>query len=123
MSPPNAAGVAQVQAIIGGTREITARDTWPDPDMRLVNDDRPLAPALDGEALPAGWGEWITAEAAARACPRDYVAAGLISAASAWIGNARRATSDTDMERACKFVVRADRCAEHRQDAGSRSDD
>ncbi len=26
----------------------------------------------------------------ARACPRDYVAAGLIGAASAWIGNARR---------------------------------
>jgi hypothetical protein len=62
---------------------------WPEPDMRLVEDDRPPAPALDNDALPAGWGEWITAEAAARGCPRDYVAAGLIAAASAWVGNAR----------------------------------
>lgn len=66
------------------------RDTWPEPDMRLVKDDRPPAPILDEDALPAGWGARITAEATARACPRDYVAAGLIGAASAWIGNARR---------------------------------
>jgi hypothetical protein len=57
--------------------------------MRLVEDDRAAAPALDDDALPAGWGEWISAEAAARGCPRDYVAAGLIVAASAWIGNSR----------------------------------
>jgi Protein of unknown function (DUF3987) len=62
---------------------------WPEPDIRLVEDDRPPAPTLDDDALPAGGGEWITAEAAARGCPRDYVAAGLIAAASAWVGNAR----------------------------------
>jgi hypothetical protein len=62
---------------------------WPEPDMRLVEDDRAPAPALDDDALPAGWGEWISAEAAARGCPRDYVAAGLIVAVSAWIGNSR----------------------------------
>ncbi len=59
--------------------------------MRLVEDDRTPAPALDNDALPAGWGDWIAAEAAARGCPRDYVAAGLIAGASAWIGNARHA--------------------------------
>ena len=62
---------------------------WPEPDMRLVEDDRPPAPALDDDALPAAGVEWITAEAEARGCPRDYVAAGLIGGASAWIGNAR----------------------------------
>jgi hypothetical protein len=48
---------------------------------------------LDDDALPTGWGRWITTEAVARACPRDYVAAGLIGASSAWIGNARRITA------------------------------
>ncbi len=62
---------------------------WPEPDMRLVEDDRTSAPALDDDALPAGWGAWIAAEATARGCPRDYVAAGLTTAASAWLGNAR----------------------------------
>jgi hypothetical protein len=91
-----AAGAARVRTLIGGAPEITERDTWPAPDMRLVNDDRAPPPALDDDALPAGWELWITTEAAARSCPRDYVAAGLIGAASAWIGNARRikATSD-----------------------------
>jgi Protein of unknown function (DUF3987) len=62
---------------------------WPEPDIRLVEDDRPAAPLLDDDALPAGWGDWITAEAAARGCPRDYVAAGLIALISACTGNAR----------------------------------
>jgi hypothetical protein len=79
-----------VRAFVVEAPEMTPRDTWPNPDMRLVNDDRPPAPKLDADALPAGWETWITAEATARACPRDYVAAGLIGAASAWIGNGRR---------------------------------
>jgi hypothetical protein len=58
--------------------------------MRLVHEDCAAAPSLDDDTLPAGWESWITTEAAARACPRDYVAAGLIGTASAWIGNARR---------------------------------
>lgn len=70
--------------------EMSGCDTWPEPDMRLVNDDRAPPPTLDDDALPAGWESWISAEAEARACPRDYIAAALIGAASAWIGNARR---------------------------------
>jgi hypothetical protein len=80
-----------VVRLIAAAPEMTTPDTWPDPDMRLVEDDRPAPPALDDEALPAGWSGWIAAEAEARGCPRDYVAAGLIAAASAWIGNARHA--------------------------------
>lgn len=72
------------------------RDIWPAPDLRLVDDDRAPAPPLDDDALPAGWEAWISAEAAARACPNDYVAAALIGAASAWIGNARRIAATAD---------------------------
>jgi hypothetical protein len=68
---------------------MTERDTWTEPDMRLIEDDRAPAPGLDDEALPAGWGNWIADEAEARGCPHDYVAAGLIAAASSWIGNSR----------------------------------
>ncbi len=79
-----------------GNGRANAGDTWPEPDMRLVTDDRMPVPALDDDALPAGWESWITAEAAARGCPRDYIAAGLIGVASAWIGNARRVAATAD---------------------------
>lgn len=85
-----------VRAIIAAAPEMTTRDAWPEPDMRLITDDHLPAPSLDDDALPAGWGTWVTTEAEARACPRDYVAAGLIGAASAWIGNARRIAATTD---------------------------
>jgi hypothetical protein len=85
-----------LRAIIDMAPDMTARGTWPEPDMRLVDDDRPPAPVLDDDALPAGWESWIAAEAAARACPRDYIAAGLIGAASAWMGNARRIAATAD---------------------------
>jgi len=80
----------------GDKRKPGAASEWPALDMRLLDDDCALPPKLEDDALPAGWESWITTEAAARDCPRDYVAAGLIGAASAWIGNARRiiATSD-----------------------------
>jgi hypothetical protein len=82
-------GTAEIRRLVTEAPEMTARDTWPAPDMRLVEDDRAPAPALDDDALPVGWAAWITAEAEARACPRDYITAGLIATASAWIGNAR----------------------------------
>jgi hypothetical protein len=87
MSPPD--GAAVIRRIVAAAPEVTDRDTWPQPDMRLVEDDRAPAPVLDDDALPAGWASWITGEADARGCPRDYVAASLIAGASAWIGNAR----------------------------------
>jgi hypothetical protein len=73
-------------------REKTDSDGWPEPDLRLVEDDRSPAPKLDDDALPAGWERWIGKEAEARGCPRDYIAAGLIVAASGWIGNSRHAS-------------------------------
>jgi len=91
MPPPD--GAAEIRRLVAAAPEMTERDTWPDPDMQLVEDDRAPAPALDDDALPAGWERWIADEAEARGCPPDYVAAGLIAAASAWIGNARHASA------------------------------
>jgi hypothetical protein len=85
-----------VRALVAEAREVTARDTWPEPDIRLVSDDCPPAPMLGDDALPAGWEAWITAEAEARSCPRDYIAAALIGAASGWIGNSRRIAATAD---------------------------
>ena len=93
MSPPN--GAVEVRRLITAAPEMTARDTWPDPDMRLVDDDRAPAPLLEDNSLPAGWAEWIAAEAESRGCPCDYVAAGLIAAASELIGNARHVAAST----------------------------
>jgi hypothetical protein len=90
------AGTENVRAMIATAPEVSARDTWPEPDMRLLDDDRAPAPTLDDDALPAGWANWTTTEAAALACPRDYIAAGLIGAASAWVGNARRIAATAD---------------------------
>jgi hypothetical protein len=83
----------QVRTIVIMAPEIAP---WPEPDMRLVADDRPPAAVLADNALPAGWESWISAEAAARACPRDYIAAALIGATSAWIGNSRRVAATAD---------------------------
>jgi hypothetical protein len=85
-----------VHAAFDDAQEYGPRDTWPEPDMRLVADDRPAAPILDEDALPAGWERWITEEAEARACPCDYIAAALVGAASAWIGNSRRVAASAD---------------------------
>jgi len=72
-----------------GAGASTTTGIWPEPDLGLINDDRAPAPPLEDDALPLGWAEWIEVEAQARGCPSDYVAAGLITFASAWIGNAR----------------------------------
>jgi hypothetical protein len=85
-----------LRKIIETAPEMTARDTWSEPDMRLVDDDSISAPSLADDALPAGWESPIAAEAKARGCPPDYVAAGLFGAASAWIGNAWRIAATAD---------------------------
>jgi hypothetical protein len=82
-------GFERVYRGIHDAPEFTDFDTWPEPDLQLLSDDRPDPPPLEGDALPRGWDRWIREEAQARGCPADYVASSLITAASAWIGNAR----------------------------------
>lgn len=83
--------LAPLAVCAGSNRE--TEPSWPEPDMRLIEEDRTPAPVLDDDALPAGWSDWIREEAAARGCPRDYVSAALIGGASAWIGNSRHAAA------------------------------
>jgi hypothetical protein len=93
MSPRD--GAAEIRRLVAAAPEVTARDTWPESDMHLVEDDRAPAPTLDDDALPTGWGGWIADEAQSRGCPSDYVAGALIGAASAWLGNARHVAATT----------------------------
>src|ERR1051326_2882197 len=62
---------------------------WPEPDMSILQPERPRAPKLPLAAFGPAWAEWITSAAEAAACPPDYVAAPLLAAASALIGHAR----------------------------------
>src|SRR5438874_2013052 len=63
--------------------------SWPEPDMSILQPERPRAPKLPLAAFGPAWAEWITSAAEAAACPPDYVAAPLLAAASALIGHAR----------------------------------
>jgi hypothetical protein len=80
-----------------------ARDAWPEPNMRLLAAGRVSAPLLDDDALPARWEPWVAAEAEARACPRDYIAGGLIGGGSAWIGNSRHVLATADWSNRLKY--------------------
>src|SRR5947208_14654353 len=63
--------------------------SWPEPDMSILQLERPRPPRLPIAAFGPAWAEWITTAAEAAACPPDYVAAPLLAAASALIGHAR----------------------------------
>ena len=53
LKPP---ALPECETFIDQAPEMTTRETWPEPDTRLINDDRAPAPSLDDDALPAGWG-------------------------------------------------------------------
>src|SRR5205085_7307151 len=57
--------------------------------MSVLRPDRPSPPILPLSVFGPAWSEWIASASAAAACPPDYVAAPLLAAASALIGNAR----------------------------------
>jgi 5S rRNA maturation endonuclease (ribonuclease M5) len=89
---------------------------WPGPDMRLVNDDRPPAPRLTDAALPAGWGAWIVAEAAARALSPRLCRRRADRRCVRLDRQRAPCRPHGHLERADACVVRADRGAEQRQD-------
>ena len=72
-----------------GTGNGVAGGDWGDPDMGILQLRRRSPPALPIEIFGSAWGNWIVDAAAAAACPPDYVAAPLLSSASALIGHAR----------------------------------
>lgn len=73
-------------------RDDLAADGWAEPDMTIVNPERPPAPVMsdaDFDAVFGKWSSWIRPAAAVKNAPADYVALALLSTSSAIIGNAR----------------------------------
>ncbi|SDF54316.1 YfjI family protein [Rhodobacter capsulatus] len=65
---------------------------WPEPDLSLLNPVRPPPPVLSDahfDWIFGPWASWLRTAAAAKGAPLDYVALGLLTTASALIGNAR----------------------------------
>jgi len=62
---------------------------WGDPDMEILRLRRRSPSSLPVDVFGPAWSKWIVDAAAAAACPPDYVAAPLLSSASALIGHAR----------------------------------
>jgi hypothetical protein len=62
---------------------------WREPDFAVMRLHRPLPPPLPLGVFGRFWGQWIAETAEAAACPQDYVAALLLTAASVLVGNAR----------------------------------
>jgi Protein of unknown function (DUF3987) len=65
-------------------------DTWPDPDLSLIDDDRIPAPIFPWDAVPPGWVDWLKGASEDTGAPVDYLFANLLGTASGIIGNARR---------------------------------
>jgi hypothetical protein len=89
-------GEDNIRRLFVDAPEKTVADTWPDPDLDLIEEDQVSAPVLKDNALPDGWAGWIGDQAAATACPPDYLALDLLVAASQWIGNARHVAATAD---------------------------
>lgn len=75
---------------------IKAPDTWPEPDLSLIDADQSMPPLFDPSLLPSPWSAWVFEQAEAVGCPVDYVAAALLASASAWLGNSRRIAATAD---------------------------
>ncbi|WP_321363162.1 YfjI family protein [uncultured Celeribacter sp.] len=79
----------------GNPIPFTAGEHWPAPDMTLLKPERPPAPVLSDvefQKIFGPWSDWLKDAAEVKGAPVDYVALGLLSVASAVIGNSRWAT-------------------------------
>jgi putative DNA primase/helicase len=88
------APIANINPAFAASTVAFTRD-WPEPDMTLAKPPRLPAPTMiwDEFATVFGpWAEWLATAATAKGAPVDYVAAALLGAASAVIGNARWAS-------------------------------
>jgi len=74
---------------------------WPDPDMSLLNPVRPPPPVMPDSHFNwvfGHWADWIRTGATAKGAPIDFVALGLLTTASALIGNTRWPAPFADWE-------------------------
>ena len=104
-----------------GTRRGDEGSEWPEPDMRLVEDDRTPVPTLGDDALPAGWEEWIARGGVARLPAR--LRGGRTHCRRVRVGRhlaSRRC--ERDVERTAASLASSDRRALDREDAGVEAD-
>ena len=87
---PAAPRVAPATGANGGAKG-TQTGGWPEPDMSVLAAGREAPPVLP-LSLFGPWADWIASAAEAKACPPDFVALSLLTAAATLIGNSRRAT-------------------------------
>jgi Protein of unknown function (DUF3987) len=86
----NGAGVEELARENIGRSLLEPVCDWPALDKKLLGDDRAPAPALNFDALPQAWTEWVRQMAEDCGSSADYVASNLIGTASAVLGNVRR---------------------------------
>lgn len=73
-----------------------ADNSWPVPDLSLLRTGTIAPPPFDDTSLPELWATWCQGVAKGKGCPMDFVAANLLTCASAWLGNARRVSPSPD---------------------------
>jgi hypothetical protein len=73
----------------GRTNGFDNAATWDDPDLGVLQLQRRTPPPLPIDVFGPIWADWMREAAKAANCPPDYVAAPLLAAASALIGNSR----------------------------------
>lgn len=61
-------------------------DSWPEPDLSLLEDGRPALPDFPLHCLPAWWRTWVSEAAAATDAPVDYVAQALLASVAGLCG-------------------------------------
>ena len=74
------------------TKESRGNSDWPEPDMAVVAAHWAPPPVLPLEVFGPFWGSWITAAAAAKSAPPDFIAAALFPAVGALLVSKRRAS-------------------------------
>jgi hypothetical protein len=79
-----------------GTIGTAVPSVWSEPDLSYLGSGRSQPAPFPAELLGPFWGSWCQEHASARCVPVDYVAAGLLSTASALIGNARWARANAE---------------------------
>ena len=83
-----AAGAGEPRTVPAQEEERVSVD-WADLDLSIVNGSRRPAPRFPLRIFGPYWSDWIGQHAEACSAPVDYVAAALLSEASALIGNSR----------------------------------
>jgi hypothetical protein len=63
---------------------------WEAPDLYFINMDRATVPPFPTNIFGEQLSAWVEAQAVAKSCPPDYVAAAFLSACAAMVGSSRR---------------------------------